>query len=69
MSKGAIAIGIACILAGFWWSYKVVSTPETPNWLLIHLSVLILVGVLLIGFSKEEQKIEQRKDINKKKDR
>lgn len=68
MAKGAIAIGVVCILAGLYWAYKVVSTPETPNWLLIHLSVLILVGVLLIGFNKEEQKVEQRKDMPHGKD-
>jgi hypothetical protein len=69
MGKGAIAIGIACILAGVYWAYKVISMPETPNWLLIHLSVLISVGIGLIIFNKAESKIEQRKDINNKKNK
>ena len=67
MGKGAIAIGIACIIAGIYWAYLVISSAETPNWLLIHLSVLIGVGVGLIIFNKEEAKVEQRKDIKEKK--
>ena len=67
MGKGAIIIGAACILAGLYWAYEVISTPETPNWLLIHLSVLIGVGIALIVFFRAEDKIEERKDINKKK--
>ena len=65
MAKGAIIIGSICILAGLYWAYEVVSTPETPNWLLIHLSVLILVGIGLIIFFRAEGKIEQRKDIKR----
>ena len=67
MGKGAILIGIACVLAGVYWAYKVISSPEVPNWLLIHLSVLIIVGMGLIALNKEEGKIEQRKDLKKKK--
>jgi|TARA_B100001971_G_C18155755_1_gene518442 hypothetical protein len=67
MGKGAIYIGIVFILAGLYWSYEVITTPETPNWLLIHLSVLILVGIGLIIFFRAEGKIEQRKDLNKNK--
>jgi len=67
MAKGAIAIGIVCILAGLYWAYEVVSTPETPNWLLIHLTVLIGVGIGLIVFNKAEEKIEERKDLKSSK--
>ena len=66
MGKGAIAIGIVCIIAGLWWSYKVLTSAEAPNWLLIHLSVLIAVGVGLIVFFRAEDKIEERRDIKKK---
>ena len=63
MAKGAILIGIICILAGLYWAYNVVTNPEYPIFLLIHLSILIGIGITLIVFNKEEQKIEQRKDI------
>jgi hypothetical protein len=65
MGKGAIAIGIICILAGIWWTFQVLLSSEAPNWLLIHLSVLIGVGIGLIVFNKAENQIEQRKDLNK----
>ena len=67
MGKGAIVIGTICILAGAYWAYGVITSPEVPNWLLIHLSVLIIVGIGLIALNKEEDKIEERKDLNKKK--
>ena len=66
MGKGAIAIGVICILAGLYWSYNVITNPEFPMFLLIHLSVLIGVGVGLIVFFREEDKIEERKDLKKK---
>jgi ABC-type nickel/cobalt efflux system permease component RcnA len=69
MGKGAIAIGIVCILAGLYWTYEVITSPDVPNWLLIHLSILIITGIGLIVFFREENKIEQRKDINNKKDK
>tara|TARA_Y100000310_G_scaffold345263_1_gene463203 strand:+ start:3111 stop:3320 length:210 start_codon:yes stop_codon:yes gene_type:complete len=69
MGKGAIAIGIVCILAGLYWVYKVITSPDAPLWLLIHLSILIGVGIALIIFFKEENKIEQRKDIKNKEDK
>jgi hypothetical protein len=65
MGKGAIAIGITCILAGIYLAYKVISIQDTPNWLLIHLSILIIVGIGLIIFNNAENKIEERKDIKK----
>ena len=67
MGKGAIIIGIICILAGLYWAYEVIISSEAPNWLLIHLSVLIGVGIGLIVFNKAEEKIEQRKDLKSKK--
>jgi hypothetical protein len=63
MGKGAIIIGIACIIAGIYWSYEVLSDPEVPNWLMIHLSMLLIIGIGLIIFNKAESIIEQRKDI------
>ena len=68
MGKGAIAIGVGCIILGVWLAYKVLVS-ETPNWLLIHVSVLIGVGIGLVVLNKQEDKIEQRKDLNKKKDK
>jgi len=65
MGKGAIAIGAVCILAGLYWVY-VVLTSDAPNWLLIHLSILIAVGIGLIVFFRAEDKIEERKDIKRK---
>ena len=67
MGKGAIVIGIICILAGVYWAYKVIASPDVPNWLLIHLSVLIIVGIGLIVLNKEENKIEERKDLKSEK--
>ncbi len=67
MGKGAIFIGIACILVGAYWAYNVIINPEFPMFLLIHLFVLIGVGIGLIVFFKEEDKIEERKDLKSKK--
>ncbi len=64
MGKGAIAIGIICVISGLFGVYKVL-TSDAPIWLLIHLSVLIGVGIALIVLYKEEGKIEERKDIKK----
>tara|TARA_Y100000310_G_C20527440_1_gene736774 strand:+ start:367 stop:570 length:204 start_codon:yes stop_codon:yes gene_type:complete len=66
MGKGAIIIGIVMILFGFYWVYEVLSDPEIPNFLLIHLSFFIAIGIGLIVFFKAENKIEERKDIKKK---
>ncbi len=63
MGKGAIWIGAIVILFGIWLVYKVLSSPEAPNWLLIHISVMILIGIGLIVFFRAEGKIEQRKDL------
>ena len=69
MGKGAIWIGGVLILFGIYLSYKVLTSPETPNWILIHISIITLIGVGLIVFFRAEDKIEQRKDINNKKDK
>ena len=65
MGKGAIAIGIICILAGILGAYEVLIS-EASNWILIHLFILIGIGIALIVFYKQEDKIEQRKDIKSK---
>jgi len=67
MGKGAILIGAVLIIFGIFLAYKTISSTETPNWLLIHISVMILIGVGMIVFFKEESKIEQRKDIKTRK--
>ena len=67
MGKGAITIGIIFVLAGLWWAYQVLTSTEVPNWLLIHLSILIAVGIGLIVLNKAEEKIEERKDLKPKK--
>jgi hypothetical protein len=70
MGKGAITIGILFLLLGFIVSIIIIVS-EAPLWFLLHPGVLFLfiVGIGLVIFNKEENKIEQRKDINKKKDK
>lgn len=65
MGKGAIAVGIVCILSGIYFTYLLLMSNE-PRWLLIHISILIGVGIALIILYKEEDKIEERKDLKKK---
>ncbi|GAH03450.1 unnamed protein product [marine sediment metagenome] len=66
MGKGAIWIGIALIILGIFLAYEVITSTEAPNWLLIHLLVLIGIGIGLIVFFRAEDKIEKRKDIKGK---
>ena len=66
MTKGAIVIGIVCILIGVWLTYKLLNSEE-PFWLIIYLVILIGVGIGLIVFNKAEEKIEERKDLKSKK--
>ena len=67
MGKGAIWIGTILVILGIWFTYNIISSEETPNWLLIHVSVMIILGLGLIILYREEDKIEPRKDLNKKK--
>ncbi len=65
MGKGAIAIGIICIILGAWIIFKIFSS-NTPLWVAVYPLILIILGIGLIIFFKEEEKVEQRKDIKKK---
>ena len=66
MGKGAIWIGVALTLLGAWGIFKTLST-ETPIGVLIYPLFSIGIGIALMIFYKEEGKIEERKDIKKKK--
>ena len=63
MGKGAIAIGIVFILFGIFLfavsKFNIVAV--------IYGTVSIILGIALIVLYKEEDKVEQRKDINKRK--
>jgi hypothetical protein len=66
MGKGAIAIGIICILFGIWLIYTMISS-NTPIWVLIYPRLAIGIGIALIILYKEEDIIEERKDLKSKK--
>lgn len=66
MGKSAIGMGIAIIIFGVWLTFKVLS-PEIPLWVLIYPLVTIGIGIGLIIFNKEEDKIEKRKDLKERK--
>jgi len=66
MGKGAIFIGIALILLGIFGVFKILSS-STSIFILIYPLLSIGIGTALIIFYKEEDKIEERKDLKKKK--
>lgn len=65
MGKGAISAGIVFIIFGIWLLTKTCLAKE--KWLLLYPLVIIAIGIALIIFNKEEDKIEQRKDFKEKK--
>jgi len=66
MGKSAIFIGIALILLGIFGVFKILSS-NTSIFILIYPLLSIGIGIALIIFYKEEDKIEERKDLKKKK--
>ena len=66
MGKGAIWIGILLILVGVWGAYQTLVT-QTPILVLIYPLLAIGIGIALIILYKEEDKIEQRRDLNRSK--
>ena len=65
MGKGAIGIGIICILFGIWLGYTLLSS-NTSIFVFIYPLASIGIGIALIILYKEEDKIEQRRDLKAK---
>jgi len=63
MAKGAIPIGILFVLFG---SFLLLVTNFNPVGLIYGI-IAIILGIALIAFHKEEDIIEQRKDLKPKK--
>ena len=61
MGKGAILIGVVAVIAGL----SILIFLKIGG--LIYGTILILVGIALMIFWKEEDKVEQRKDLKSKK--
>ena len=63
MAKGAIWVGMVFIIFGIWLiifsNFNIIA--------LIYGIIAIILGIALVVLWKEEDKIEERKDINKKK--
>ncbi len=66
MGKGAIWIGIAVIAFGLWLTFKLIEE-SVPPWVLIYPLVIVGTGIGLIVFYKEEDRVEKRKDLKKRK--
>ena len=62
MSKGAIVIGVAIIILGIWIVLEVIAD-DAPLFILIYPTIMVALGIAMIVLNKEEDKIEQRKDI------
>jgi len=65
MGKGAIWIGMILIVFGIWLFFKILNS-NTPFLVLIYPIAIIIIGISLILFYKEEDKIEERKDLKNK---
>ena len=66
MSNGAIVTGVAIIIFGIWITTKVLADTSAPLFVLIYPAIIIIIGITLIILNKEEEKVEQRKDIKTK---
>lgn len=66
MGKGAIWIGAALILFGIWLLFELLSS-NVPILIMIYPLASIGIGIALIILYKEEDKIEERKDLKSKK--
>ncbi|MBU0957195.1 MAG: hypothetical protein KKF56_00105 [Nanoarchaeota archaeon] len=59
MGKGAIITGIICIVIGL---IIILSTIWSTWVFLIHGGALLILGLVLIIFNREENKLEKRRD-------
>lgn len=59
-------MGVAIVLFGIWLTFEVLS-PDIPLWVLIYPLVIIGIGMGLIVFYNEEDRIEKRKDLKARK--
>lgn len=66
MGKSAIAIGIILIIFGIWLFFTVWSSDE-PIWVLLYPLFSIGIGIALIILYRQEDIIEERKDLKSKK--
>ncbi len=66
MGKGAIWIGMVFIVFGIWLGFKILSS-NVSIFILIYPLLSVGIGIALIVFYKEEEKIEQRKDLKEEK--
>jgi len=67
MTKEITVTGVAITIIGIWLSLEVLASNEAPLLILIWTLIITAVGIAMIIFNKEEDKIEQRKDIKTKK--
>ena len=65
MGKGAIWIGMIFIIFGIWLFFKIIYS-NTHFLVLIYPLLSIAIGIALIILYKEEEKIEERKDLKTK---
>jgi len=66
MGKGAIWIGMIFIVFGIGLFFKIITT-DTPFLVLIYPIAIIIIGIALTIFHKQEEIIEQRKDLKSNK--
>ena len=66
MTKEITITGVAITIIGIWLSLEVIASKETPTFVLIYTLIITALGIAMIILNKEEDKIEQRKDIKTK---
>ena len=67
MAKGAILTGLLTIVFGLGIFSLVLKEPNAQIWVFVYPIIIIIIGISIIIFRKEESKIEQRKDLKPKK--
>jgi len=66
MAKGAILIGIGLIIVGVWGFFRIFSS-EAHILFTLYPLFSIGIGIALVVLNKEEDKIEERKDLKARK--
>ena len=66
MSNGVIVTGVAIIILGIWITLEILAD-KAPIFILIYPIIIIGLGIAMIILNKEEDKVEQRKDLKPKK--